>query len=172
MSNRIALAAALCLAVLPVRSLGEDRTQDREQARQRVHDTLRTQGQLSDEAMAHLAQGIDRHAGETGYGEAVSSMVRESLKAGCTGECLADAVRGMNGAMERGVAASEAGRQAASAARDRAGVGAGHGSAGERGMAQRDPSREMSRDRARDRAGAMGGGTAGAMGGGMRGGRH
>jgi hypothetical protein len=169
MTNRLTLVAALCVVLLPLHARGQDQTQEREQAGQRVRETLRTQGQLPEEAMEHLGEGIDRHAGEHGYGEAVTNVVRESLQVGCTGTCLAEAVRSVNGAMDRGATASEAGRQAASAARDRA--RAGRADAAERGTAERDRARERSHDRARDRAGAMGGGAAGGMGGGMRGGR-
>jgi len=159
MTNRkIAIAASLGLALAVRPALADDTatsgaaagttTRDRAQVGAHVRHMLTTEGQVSDQDVADVQDGIDHHAGDHGYGEAVSTLVHEQLALGCKGTCLADKIHAVNGAMDRGATASEAARAAARAHADARGADV------RRDAARRDAARDRVRDRTQDRGAA------------------
>ncbi len=162
------LAAALGVALATGPARADDATHpDREKVKEQVRQTLKTDGHLSDKAVAALDQGIDRHTGDHGYGEAVSTTVHQALQSGCTGTCLAEAIHQVNHAMDQGRSAAEAGKMVDKAVADSKGSEAQRRDRVRRDMAM--SLRDGARDRTHDRAADMG---QGGHGGGMMGGKR
>ncbi len=166
------LAAALGLALAAGPARADDATSpDRDKVKEQLHQTLKNDGHLSDKAVAALDKGIDKHAGDHGYGEAVSTTVHQALQNGCTGTCLAEAIHQVNHAMDQGRSAEESGKMV-----DKAVAGSKGTEMQRRDRVRRDMAmslRDGARDRMHDRAADMGqGGRGGGMGGGMMGGKR
>lgn len=100
-------AISLALGALPARP-DEAAQPDREQVAAQVRQTLKTEGKMSDQDIAAMRNDIDKHSGDHGFGEAVSTAVHQAQAAGCFGTCLAEAVHDVNRAMDRGHPADEA----------------------------------------------------------------
>lgn len=142
MKTHHAVAAFLGLVLAIPPAVADDASVDREAVKAQVRHTLSTQGKLSDDEVNDLDKGIDRHAGDHGYGEAISTAVHDALARGCKGTCLADVIHQINGAMDKGATAAQAAREAA---KDRAAARGGSD-------ARRDAARERMQDQARDPA--------------------
>ena len=149
MKTRYAIAASLGLALAVPPAVAGDTSVDRESVKAQVRHTLATEGQLPDDAMAALDKGIDRHAGDHGYGEAISTAVHDALARGCKGTCLADVIHQINGAMDKGSSAAEAAKEAG-----KAHAGTRDGSDARRDALRREQAQDRVRDRTQDRGAA------------------
>lgn len=67
-----------------------------------VIEMLRSEGRVPEEALAAVAKQLEENGDAEGYGNAVSAAARQAIADGCTGTCLADAVRGVNGSQDKG----------------------------------------------------------------------
>lgn len=143
---------------------------DRQKVAAQVRQTLKSEGHLSDQDVAAMAKDIDRHAGDHGYGEAVSSAVHQAQASGCLGTCLAEAVHQVNHAMDQGRSAEQASRMVSRAVAEAKGS-----EAQRRDRVRHDMDaalRDHQRDRMHDRSQGMAGGTGHGGMGGMHGGQH
>lgn len=158
---------ALALAA-PARA-DEAAQPDRAQVASQVRQTLKAEGKMSDQAIAAMGKEIDKHSGDQGYGEAVSSAVHQAQAAGCLGTCLAEAVHQVNHAMDGGRPADDAARMVGQAVSGAKGTEAQRRDhlRHEMAAAMRDGQRDRMRDRAQDMSGGAGHG--GSM---MHGDRH
>lgn len=146
-------ALSTALAAPPARA--DDASQpDRQKVAAQVRQTLKSEGRMSDKDVAAMGADIDRHAGDHGYGDAVSDTVHAMQAQGCYGTCLAAAIHKVNGAMDNGHPAAEAAKMASQ------GHAGPKGTAGERsrGGADAQHRRDRMHDRDQDRAGAHAGG--------------
>jgi len=144
-----AVAASLGLVLAIPRALAADPPVDREAVKAQVHHTLTTEGKVPDDAMGPLEKGIDRHAGDHGYGEAISTAVHDAHARGCFGTCLADVIHETNGAMDKGASAADAARQARPAH-----AGSRDGSDTRRDALRREQAADRVHDRTQDRGAA------------------
>lgn len=118
-NSSIAALLALCASG----AIAQERIQERERAREpstqavatpaareRLNEVLRAEGKLGDAEVAALAGEVGALAGLEGGVEEARRVVDVAVREGCTGPCLASAVREMSRATSRGLTAHEAGR--------------------------------------------------------------
>lgn len=163
--------AALSLALAPLHGRADETTQpDREKVAAQVRQTLKSEGKMSDEAIAAMGREIDKHSGDHGYGEAVSTAVHDAQARDCLRQCLAEAVHQVNHAMDRGRSPDEAARMVGKAVAGAKGTEAQRRDQVRHDMdvALRDRHQERMHDRTQDMAGGAGHGGGGMM----QGGRH
>lgn len=156
------LATALGVALVARPVFADDATSpDRAKTKEQVQQTLKGEGHMSDQAIAALSKGIDKHAGDHGYGEAVSTTVHQALANGCTGTCLAEAIHQVNHALDQGHSAEEAAGMVGKAMAGAKGTEAQRRDHVRHDMtvALRDHARERTRDRSPDMGGASHGGS-------------
>ncbi len=167
----LGLAALSLLLAAPGARADEATKPDREKVAAQVRQTLKAEGHLSDEDVAAMGHDIDRHAGDHGYGEAVSNAVHQAQASGCLGTCLAEAVHQVNHAMDQGQSAAHASKMVGRAVADAKGTETQRRDRVRQDMdaALRDQQRDRMRDRSQGMAGGAGHG--GGMGG-MHGGQH
>lgn len=154
------LVTALGVALVARPVFADDATApDREKTKEQVQQTLKSEGHMSDKAIAALGKDIDKNSGQHGYGEAVSDTVHRALASGCTGTCLAEAIHQVNHAMDQGHPADEAAEMVGKAMAGAKGTEAQRRDHVRRDMtvALRDRSRERMHDRASDMGGTHGG---------------
>jgi hypothetical protein len=159
MTKTISLSSALALLLTAAPAVADDPSgSEPARTKAEVMQMLRSEGRVPDEALAGLEQGIERNAGAEGYGSAVSSAAREAIQSGCTGTCLAEVVREVNGSIEKGLSPEEARLQAMQQARGSRATADAHRSDGARrdtGSMMR--TQERMGDRARDSGVSRGG---------------
>lgn len=154
------LVTALGVALVARPVLADDATSpDREKTKDQVQQTLKSEGHLSDKAIAALSKDVDKNSGQHGYGDAISDTVHKALASGCTGTCLAEAIHQVNHAMDQGHSADEAADMVGKAMAGAKGTEAQRRDHVRRDMAMalRDGARERMHDHAADMGGSHGG---------------
>lgn len=149
------LVTALGVALVARPVFADDATSpDREKTKEQVQQTLKSEGHLSDKAIAALSKDVDKNSGQHGFGDAISDTVHKALANGCTGTCLAEAIHQVNHAMDQGHPADEAAEMVGKAM-----AGAKGTEAQRRDHVRRDMTmalRDSARERMHDRTGDMG----------------
>ncbi len=132
---------------------------DRAKTKEQVLQTLKSEGHLSDKAIAALSKDVDKNSGTHGYGDAISDTVHKALANGCTGTCLAEAIHQVNHAMDQGHSADEAADMVGKAVAGAKGTEAQRRDHVRRDMAVtlRDSARERMHERASDMGESHGG---------------
>lgn len=126
-----------------------DRLQVRQGDRDRIHQLLRADGDLTPEQVTSLQPEVDEYLSRGGDVARMQETVRAALQNGCRGECLAEAVRQTNGLMARGYGALQAGETVRAALQEEA-----RGQTGQRAGADADAAQRLRarvEDRVRDR---------------------
>lgn len=120
MNRLLFTAMAALLAGAPLSQVRAQETTPsptaRAQTRDEVRQILKTDGKMSEKDLKGVETDIDQFAAHGGHGAAVSQLVHaaQAETPPCLGQCLADRLRALNGAM------SAANKAAAEAHRDRA----------------------------------------------------
>lgn len=160
MTTQRMLATTLGLALVAGPVLADDTAAPEQDATAaQVKQTLKTEGHMSDKAIAALQKDIDKNSGTHGFGDAISDTVHASLAAGCTGTCLAEAIHQVNNAVAKGLSPEDS-----SAMVGKAVAGAKGTETQRRDHVRHEMTvalRDGSHDRMRDRSSDMGGGHGG-----------
>jgi hypothetical protein len=103
MMRPLSLVAAMSLSLSAAPALADGSApEDPALTRAQVIEMLRSEGRVPEEALAALAKQLEENGDVEGYGNAVSAAARQAIADGCTGTCLADVVRGVNGSLDKG----------------------------------------------------------------------
>ncbi len=155
--TKIALAASLVALAGP--ALATDgtvtTTQEQEQVRARVHDTITHQGEVSEQDAKDVDADVSDHAKHAGYGPAISQAIHDALAAGCKGQCLVEKIHAINHAIDQGAtpasAATASTGTTSKGSRDASGDAQARSMDHRRDQAQREAAADRVHDRTMDR---------------------